>query len=131
MITLFDGTTTLELPEDLDWSDEFVWSATEQSMTRGLTGKPIIQVAARNAGRPITLVSPPDGGWMTRADLAAVAAWADIPGKEMTLTIHGVAHKVMFRHQDKPIESRPVMFFSDPAPEHFATVTFRFITLPE
>ena len=50
----------------------------------------------------------------------------------MTLTIRGTPCKVMFRHHDgKPIESRPVLFYSDPTPDHFVTATFRFITIPE
>ena len=70
-ITLSDGTTTLVLDPDLYWEDEFAWAAVEQSMTRGLTGRPIIQAALRHYGRPITL-RPFDerSAWMTRAPIS-------------------------------------------------------------
>ena len=45
MITLSDGTNTVELPEDLNWIDR-TWSPVSQSFTRSVTGKAIIQVSA-------------------------------------------------------------------------------------
>lgn len=130
MISLSDGVTTVELPDDLYWSDEWTWAATEQSFTRGLTGGVIIQAAARVEGRPITLQAPPRGGWMTRADLATVRAWGDTPEQELTLALRGTNYTVRFRHHDDPaIQAEPVLHFADPAPEHYVRPTLKFITV--
>lgn len=50
-ITLSDGTTTIELPPDLHWRDEFSWTPVEQSTEYSLTGALIVQSGARQAGR--------------------------------------------------------------------------------
>ncbi len=129
-ITLTDGTTVLELDPDLYWEDEFAWAAVEQSMTRGLTGKPIIQVALRQYGRPITLRPFDDrSAWMTRGAMAQLRTWADIPGQVLTLTLRGTAYTVMFRHHDQAHAAEPVVFFSDPASGDWLLVTLRFMTV--
>lgn len=130
-ITLSDGTTTLVLDPDLYWEDEFSWAAVEQSMTRGLTGRPIIQVALRHYGRPITLRPFDDSSaWMTRADMTQLRAWADVPGQALTLSLHGTPYRVMFRHQDGAHAAEPVTFYSDAGAEDWLLVTLRFMTIP-
>jgi len=129
-ILLSDGVTTIELPGDLFWSDEYGWAGATQSFTRSVSGALIIQSAAKQAGRPITLEPPQNGAWMTRADLALAQAWADTPDKQMTLTLQGGNYSVMFRQDGGlPVEAKPVMFFADPQPDHYVTATFRFITI--
>ena len=129
-ITLAVGATTLALDPDLIWSDEYAWAATEQSVTRSLTGALIVQVGLRQAGRPITLVAADNAGWMSRAAMAQLRAWADIPGQVMTLTLYGVAHPVMFRHHDGgPFEARPVTDYSDPVDTDWVVPTLRFMTV--
>lgn len=132
-ITLSVGATTLALDADLLWEDEFRWSATEQTFTRGLTGKPIVQVGLRIAGRPITLRNADDGsGWMTRADMAQLQTWADTPGQRMTLTLRGVAHLVVFRHHDGgAFEASPLIHYADPVDADWVLATLRFITVTE
>lgn len=131
MITLTDGTTTLELDPDLYWEDEHDWAPVEQTLTRSLTGKPIIQIGARDGGRPITLRSFDNtSGWITRADMTQLTTWASTPGQTLTLNIHGTGYTVMFRHQDTAHQGEPVVFFSDPDPTDYLTATLRFMTLP-
>lgn len=131
-ITLTDGVVTLDLDPDLYWEDEFTWASVEQSMTRGLTGRPIIQIGTRAGGRPLTL-RPFDesSAWMTRADMAQLRIWADEPGQVLTLTIRGTAYQVMFRHQDGPHEAQPVVFYADPDSTDWVLATLRFMTIPE
>lgn len=131
MITLSYNGAALALPDDLYWSDEASWQPVAQSAERTITGALVVQVHARIAGRPITLEPPGgDGAWMTRADLDALLAWAAVPGGEMTLTLRGVDHLVVWRHQDAPaIQARPVVPFSDVAPGDFYTATLRFMEL--
>lgn len=133
-ITLTVGTTTLTLDPDLFWEDEFAWSATEQSFTRGLTGKPIIQVGLRLAGRPITLRNEDESSaWMTRADMAQLQAWADTPDQRMTLTLRGVSYLVVGRHHDGTgmFDARPLVHYADPLPADWVLATLRFITVTE
>ncbi|MCK9988855.1 MAG: hypothetical protein AzoDbin1_05327 [Azoarcus sp.] len=132
-ITLTVGATTLALDPDLLWEDEFAWSATEQSMTRGLTGKPIIQVGLRQAGRPITLRNEDESSaWMTRADMAQLQAWADTPDQRMTLTLRGTPYLVVFRHHDGgAFNASPLVHYADPVPADWVLATLRFMTVTE
>lgn len=131
LITLSDGITTVELPYDLVWTDEFSWAATEQAVTRGLTGAPIVQVMARIAGRPITLTPPDAGGWMPRSTWSQIQIWLDAPGQRLTLTLRGVAHLVVFRHQDTGAEAEPLFHYADPDGADYVRPTFRFLTVVE
>lgn len=132
-ITLTAGATTLALDPDLLWEDEFAWAATEQTVTRGLTGALIIQTAQRLAGRPITLRNEDErSGWMTRADMAQLQSWADTPGQRMTLSLRGNSHLVVFRHHDGgPFEARPLVHYADPQPADWVLATLRFVTVTE
>lgn len=113
-ITLSDGTNTVELDHDLFWSDEHNWHPVEQTMQYTLTGAAIVQVAQRQAGRPITLEPEDDSSaWMTRGEVAILRNWAAVAGKEMTLTLRGAARPVLFRHQDGGLDARPVQHFRD------------------
>lgn len=132
-ITLSANSTTVALDADFFWSDEYDWSATEQTVTRSVTGALLVHAGARNAGRPITLMPEDDAAaWMTRADMVQLQAWADAPGQVMTLTLRGTAHRVLFRHHDGgAFEATPLVHYADPAPEDWLLATLRFITIPE
>lgn len=130
-ITLSVGAVSVALDEDLYWSDEFDWSATEQAVDRGLTGAPILHLGTRQYGRPITL-QPFDAssGWLTRADLAQLMSWANAPGQRMTLTLRGETHTVVFRHHEGgAVDARPLVFYSDADATDYVLVTLRFMTV--
>ena len=61
---------TMSLPRSLVWVDEFQWTAPLRAQEYSITGALIVDVATRQAGRPITLQGVADHGWMTRAALA-------------------------------------------------------------
>ena len=129
VITLTDGTSTITLPGALDWTDRYAWSAVGQSMTRGLTGKPIIQAAALVAGRPITLQGDTDRAWVDRSVCDALLAWADVPGKPLTLTLYGQTHAVYMRHHDAPaFEARPLAGLANPPADWPHYITLKLIT---
>lgn len=130
-IILSDGTTTLELHRDLYWEDEFGWSSVEQTVERTLTGALLVSLGVRQYGRPITLRSHDDrSAWLTRADMAQLALWAEIPGRRLTLILRGQTHSVIFRHHEgPPFEARPVVFYSDAALGDYVLATIRFITV--
>lgn len=130
MITLTDGASTIELPDDLVWADEWGWCEADQSFARSVTGAMIIQSAARTGGREITLEPPDNGGWILRSTLEQLQAWAGTPDLEMTLTLRGANYTVMFRpNGGSPIEAKDLFHFTDPLPEHFVVATFKFITV--
>jgi hypothetical protein len=125
-ISLSDGTTTVELHPDLFWSDELTWSPVQQTSTRTVTGALVVQSQAMVGGRPITLESVDDNSaWMWREVVEAVRNWAAVPGKELTLTLHGDTYSVIFRHQDGGFESSPVIFYNDVISTDWYTVVIR------
>ena len=129
-ITLTDGTTSLELHPDLLWSDEYRWNPVVQSADRSITGAHIIQTAGVQSGRPITLEPEDDSSaWMTRTQVDAIRNWAAVPGKEMTLTLHGVSRTVIFRHQDGGFEARPVLHYDVPVSTDFYLCTIRLMEI--
>jgi hypothetical protein len=111
MITLANGATTLTLPADLLWSDEFEWRPVAQATDYTLTGALIVQAAARTAGRPITLRSGENYAVLTRQQLDTLSAWADVPGQQMTLSIRGTSRTVMFAHQDAPVITAEMLLY--------------------
>lgn len=128
MISLTYSGTTLELPEDLLWSDELTWQPVEQTVERSITGALIVQSAARVAGRPITLAPEDDeSAWMSRAVLDALRTWAAVPGREMVLNVGGVDRTVVFRHQEQAIDARPVVHYSEMVAGDAYLVTLRFM----
>lgn len=128
-LTLTLGGTTVELPDDLFWTDEYLWQATEQSVTRTITGAQIIQSAARLSGRHVTLQAPDDAhAWITRSALETLRGWATTPANVFTLAgLRGVSRQVVFRHADTAITANPVQHFSDAAAGDFYVATLRFM----
>ena len=84
-LTRKDTSDHLELPGDMRWTDEFDWQALAQATPQySLGGAVIVQQGTMLAGRPITLSG--EWIWLPRATLLTLAAWADVPELEMTLT---------------------------------------------
>lgn len=86
----------LELHAQFVWADEFNWTALAQSdPVYTLTGAMIIQQGTKKAGRPISLNG--DNTRTTRADLAKLQAWAEVPELKLTLRHpQGKAYQVIF-----------------------------------
>lgn len=128
MITLTQATTTVTLPPDMLWGDEFTWQPVEQKADPTITGALVVQVATRQGGRPITLQSGPDYAWLTRAQLEQINAWAGVPGQQLTLNIRGTNRTVMFRHHSGPaLEAEMVLYHSAPAATDYYQCTLRLI----
>ena len=99
---------TLSLPRSLVWVDEFQWTAPLRAQEYSITGALIVDVATRQAGRPITLQGVADHGWMTRAALADLWALANTPeAAPLALTLaDGRACAVRFA-DGNPIDPSP------------------------
>ncbi|CAG36321.1 hypothetical protein [Desulfotalea psychrophila] len=96
------------LPPDLFWSDEFGWTPVASALEYGTTGSAFVDVSKKKSGRPITLSAESDTCWLTRADVLALKALADLPGKEMTLTLYERIFTVIFAPGEKPFDAEPV-----------------------
>lgn len=97
--SLSDGVTTIYLPEEYLWVDEYSWAPPVHSSDYTLSGAQVIQTAVRLAGRPITLQGENDSGWIDITTLNQLHALASVEGKTMTLTLADArSFQVMFNH---------------------------------
>ncbi len=112
-ITLTKDSTTLDLPDAMEWVDELTWSPVQQSKTYTTTGALLIEEATRQSGRPITLQGGEDRTWCTRALVLTLRTWAASPGAVLTLVLRGVSRQVTFDHERGALEGLPVLFYAD------------------
>jgi len=108
---------TVELPDDLEWVDEFTWTPIAQNVEYGATGALFIQESERQAGRTITLQGEEDMCWVTRETVLALRSLYVQADKEMTLTLEDErTFQVRFYHSGTPVDVSPVAkgaFYSD------------------
>lgn len=119
--------STVELSEHMLWSDEFAWSPVQQSTERSISGELHIDVSAAVGGRPITLESGADFGWLTRAECQVLDGWRAVPGAVMQLSLRGVTKSVLFDHERGGLGFVPVSDFADPLPSDWCALTLKFI----
>lgn len=120
MITL-DG---IELPQDLEWQDEFDWTPVAQDAERSLSGKLVVEESAMTLGRPITLFGGEGACWVPRSLIVSLQA-LKVAGQVMTLDYHGTTYSVMWRHGDRPLEAKPVVRIRNPGDDHKYILTLR------
>lgn len=129
-ISLSYGSTTINLPDDIQWSDEFDWSPVGQSAERGVTGALIVQARAMTAGRPVTLRADDNSAWTRRSVVEQLRNAAAIPGQVMALTINGQVLNVIFRHHDgQAVEATPIAIYASYTSDDFYRVTLKFMTV--
>lgn len=131
MITLTYNGTTAHLSDRLQWPGEYEWSPVAQSTDYSTTGKFLVDVALKQAGRPIVLNGKDSAAWIPRTLCDTLQAWAALPGISLTLTLRGVARAVMFDHANKGFEAEPVwkLLDGEQAPEQLYLPTFRFLEI--
>lgn len=121
----------IELDDELYPTDEHDWSPVVASSEYTLTGALAIQQGVRLAGKPITLQSQEDMGWLTRDTVNTLRA--ECAKVETTFWLDYIADdaiqrvKVMFDHAKNPIEAAPMKGFISPRADDFFLVTLRFI----
>ncbi|MHA6820073.1 hypothetical protein ACQUKI_00755 [Ralstonia pseudosolanacearum] len=120
----------LALPDDLLWADEHAWTPAVAAVSYLLTGALLVESAARQKGRPITLVGAADMAWVTRAAVNTLYAWAANPGSRFELTLaDGRAYTVAFRHHETAIEAEPVTGFPARHDADFYRLTLRLMEI--
>lgn len=129
MIVIDDGTTIVNIPGDLEWIDEFEWSAVVAEAEYTLTGALVVDEAVRQAGRPITLAG--DYVWISRADVLALQA-LDVAEAQITLTLEDARQFTVGWNRtsgDTPLVARPVHYQAPVAPDDRYTIILRFMEL--
>lgn len=124
----------LPLPDDLLWADEHDWSPAVASVSYLLTGALLVQSAARQGGRPITLVGPIDMAWVTRATVATLHGWAAVPLSDASgrfeLTLADARQfTVAFRHAETAVEAEPVLGLPARSDSDFYRLSLRLMQL--
>jgi len=129
----------IELPDDLEWVDEFTAWKVGQVIRPSLTGALIVQESALQAGRPITLQSL-DLGNSTFAAVVTLSVLEALQAKEalagaapmsLVLPTSGGGTRsfnVIWRRTDGPaLEARPIKFQTPAEPADLYLITLRLI----
>lgn len=128
---MVDSLAGIELPDDLDWQDEYGgWSPIKREHTEGSTGKVIIQCGQRKEGRPITLASTSQGStgaWCKRSVVEQIRAKLSETGV-MLLVYRGQTFHVVWA-PDSPFSAEQLIRITDPDDEDFYTITLKLITV--
>jgi hypothetical protein len=115
---------------DLIWVDEFDWTPVEQSVATTLTGAIIVESAARQAGRLITLEGAAEYGWASRSLVKSLYAKAQTPALQMTLTIDDArSFTVIFNHAGNPIEAKQIVGYRNPGDTDYYQLTLRLMEI--
>lgn len=126
--TLTYAATTITLPDDLLWEDEFTWQSVEQRSQYSITGALLVESSVKQAGRSITLRGGMDFAWIDRATLLALQAAAAQPARVYSLVVRSEAPRnVVFDLERGAIEASPVIDYSDPSADDSYVVTLRYI----
>lgn len=126
-ITISDGITTINLPPELQWRDEFAWTRVEHSTDYSLTGSLVVQEGVRQDGRPITLYGGTGSAWATRSTIEALYALASIPNQVMTLNLWGTVYSVIFRRP--AIEAQEIVRIANPTADQFYSLTLNLMEI--
>lgn len=130
----------IELPADLQWTDEFTGWQIGQQVRNSLTGALIVQESKRQAGRPITLQSTRDGAaYVGVVSLPILRALQDsestlqIAPLELVLPAHNGGERTFQvrwrRSEGAAIEAEPLRFAAPAIDQDHFSVTLRLMTV--
>lgn len=120
-MNLKKGDTNLELPDDMEWSNEFEWTPLTTNTTYLITGAMLVNTAKRLAGRPITLESKENGAWIDYATASALYEFTNDDEAIMELTLAD-DRKFDVIFTDNPLSIKPVWFASPNSDYYKATI---------
>ena len=123
---------SVTLPGDMQWIDEFDWTAVTQQVEISTAGSLLVEASKQLAGRPITLQAPLSGGIAfalpTRAVVKALQALADTAtDTPMLLTLDdGRTFNVRFDYSHgTPVEAAPIKHIVPQDDADLYTLTLR------
>lgn len=128
MNSLTNGATSLVLPSDLLWADEFAWAQVEQRKAYSITGALLVESKARLKGRGITLAGG-DAAWIRRVDVLTLKGWQAVAGLQLSLVLRDEpARLVIFDHEAGALEATPLIDYSAVDPQdYYHRLTLRFL----
>ncbi|MFP6821437.1 hypothetical protein [Acinetobacter sp.] len=116
------------------WSDEFDWNPIEQKQDYAVDGAFIIQEGKKKSGRPISLTADKNMAWLKRHIVSKLKDWSVLQEK-FELQFNYFHDKrtfdVVFNHQDKAIEAKPVLEHPSVSDDDEYNVTLRFLELSD
>lgn len=118
----------ISLPPDLIWVDEYAYTPVKQTINTAVDGSLVIEAAAAQAGRPMTLQGGEDSAWIDRSTLEALRAKQYQAALVMTLTLNGDSFSVLFMQPDG-IAAKPVIDFNNPDAADWYSVTLKFVEI--
>lgn len=123
----------IELPDDLDWQDEYGgWSPIQREHTKGSTGKLIIQSGQLKEGRPITLASASQGStgaWCKRSVVEQIRAKLNETGV-MPLTLHDRILSVVWAPEGA-FSAEQLIRIADPDGDDYYTILLKLIEVSQ
>lgn len=121
---------SIVLNPNLVWSDRDSWSPVQQTAKRTLGGKMVLNAASLDKGRPITLTSLDDQGWVKWSEVQALKLLADQAGAVFNLTLGSDTFNVVFRHHEPPaLEVTPFIQRVVPEVGDYFLVSIKLITV--
>jgi hypothetical protein len=114
------------------WSDEFDWNPIEQKQDRAVDGALIIQEGKKKSGRPISLTADKNMAWLKRHIVSKLKDWSVLQEKfelQFNYFHDKRTFNVVFNHQDKAIEAKPVLEHPSVSDDDEYNVTLRFLEL--
>lgn len=105
------------------WIDEWNWTAIEQGTTRTLGGRQVVEEGSKIGGQPLTLQLPQG---IQKTVLDQLVAERDIPNNQLILTLEdGRQFTVGFRHDDTPLEVKPMIDYTEHQADDWFNVTIK------
>ena len=125
-MTLDDGTTSITIPNSLQWVDEYDWTPIGQDKKPTIGGGLVISESHILKGRPITLNSGVDV-IVTKAIVDALYALYIVADKTYTLTLPDLrTFEVMYdRSSENAFEPKQLFRINVPSSTHEYTLTLR------
>lgn len=125
----------IEIPDDLQWTDEFlVWGMTQQAEV-SVGGALLLEEWQQLAGRPITLQSGQDGtrywGVVTRAIVEQLHALANAPRATAMTLVLADAREFAVRWRAEGFEAKPWKHIVPAEAGDYYTITLRLQEAPD
>lgn len=118
----------IAVPRTLIWVDEFDWTAPARAHEYSISGALIVDVATRQAGRPITLSGEADHGWIRRAALQGLWELVNTTTEPLALVLaDGRTYSVHFA-DGEPLQAQAIARAELPPANLPYYVTVRLVT---
>jgi len=122
---------SIELDDQLEWTDEFTWDSVAQEQERSITGALLVQEGIKLHGRPITLQAN-GGAWTPLSVVRQLEVLRDQRLKVMDLVLpDGREFSVTWNRANgqAPLEASQVHRTVNPGPAEDYEITLRLITV--